>query len=169
MIVYRKRLNLNNDFPSSNALVRNPTGDAVRSLYLTNSLIKVILEHNDYTRLRIINAGTKVFTKQEGGRGMEPSFRVLGEGLPVVLPFIDPVTILDGDIAVLKILITTYYPLCAAFGEPFKSAIEARGTCGSDLWRLWCSEISRAWQPCRTFSSWRVGRCHVWIPLSLLC
>lgn len=126
--VDRKRLNLNDNFPSSNALVRNPTGDAVRSLYLTNSLIKTILEHNDYTRLRIVNAGTKVFTKQEGGRGMEPSFRVLGEGLPVVLPFIDPATILDGDIVVLKTLIGTYYPLCAAFGEPFKSAVEARGT-----------------------------------------
>jgi multisite-specific tRNA:(cytosine-C5)-methyltransferase len=125
--ICRTRLNLNADFPASNVLVRNPEGDAVRSLYLTNRIIKTIVEHNDYTRLRIINCGTKVFTKQDGGRGMEASFRVLGEGLPVVFPYIDPETIMDCDIGILKTLISVYYPLCVAFPEPFKSAVEARG------------------------------------------
>jgi len=121
-----KRLNLNTNFPAWNILVRNPEGDAVRSLYLTNDIIKSIVQHNDYTRLRIINCGTKVFTKQDGGRGNEASFRVLGEGLPVVLPYIDSATIMDGDIGILKTLISVYYPLCGAFPEPFKSAVEAR-------------------------------------------
>jgi multisite-specific tRNA:(cytosine-C5)-methyltransferase len=103
---YRARLNLNVDFPASNVLVRNPEGDAVRSLYLTNGIIKAIVEHNDYTRLRIINCGTKVFTKQDGGSGMDPSFRVLGEGLSVVLPYIHPDTILDSEIGVLKKLLS---------------------------------------------------------------
>ena len=85
------------------------------------------MQHNDYARLRIINSGTKVFTKQEGGRGMDASFRVLGEGLPVVLPYIDPATIMDCDIGILKTLLSVYYPLCGAFPEPFKSAVEARG------------------------------------------
>jgi multisite-specific tRNA:(cytosine-C5)-methyltransferase len=108
-------------------LVRNPEGDAVRSLYLTNSILKTIVEHNDYTRLRIINCGTKVFTKQDGGKGMDSSFRVLGEGLPVVLPYIDPDTIMDCDIGILRTLLSVYYPLCATFPEPFKSTVEARG------------------------------------------
>jgi multisite-specific tRNA:(cytosine-C5)-methyltransferase len=123
----RKQLNLDTHFPASNVLVRNPEGDAVRSLYLTNDVIKAIVQNNDYARLRIINSGTKVFTKQEGGRGIDASFRVLGEGLPVVLPYIDPTTILDGDIEILKTLISVYYPLCGTFPEPFKSVIEARG------------------------------------------
>jgi multisite-specific tRNA:(cytosine-C5)-methyltransferase len=127
----RTRLNLNADFPASKVLVRNPDGDAVRSLYLTNGIIKTIVEHNDYTRLRIINCGTKVFTKQDGGRGMDASFRVLGEGLPVVLPYIRPETIMDCDIGILKTLLSVYYPLCGTFPEPFKTAIEARGKfCG---------------------------------------
>jgi len=57
---------------------------------------------------------------------MEASFRVLGEGLPVVFPYIDPETIMDCDIGILKTLISVYYPLCVAFPEPFKSAVEAR-------------------------------------------
>lgn len=108
-------------------LVRNPEGDAVRSLYLTNGIIKTIVEHNDYARLRIINCGTKVFTKQDGGRGMDASFRVLGEGLPVVLPYIDPESIIECDIGILKTLLSIYYPLCAAFPEPFRSVVEAWG------------------------------------------
>jgi multisite-specific tRNA:(cytosine-C5)-methyltransferase len=94
---------------------------------LTNEIIKTIVEHNDYTRLRIINCGTKVFTKQDGGRGVDASFRVLGEGLPVVLPYIRPETIMDCDIGILKTLLSVYYPLCAAFPEPFKGIIEAWG------------------------------------------
>lgn len=124
----RTRLNLNSSFPASNMLVRNPEGDAVRSLYMTNEIIKAIVEHNDFTRLRIVNCGTKVFTKQDGGRGMESSFRVLGEGLPVVLPYIHPETIMAGNIAILKTLISIYYPLCSAFPEPFKGEVERRGS-----------------------------------------
>lgn len=78
---------------------------------------------------------------------MEPSFRVLGEGLPVVLPYIDPATILVGDIVVLKTLLGTYYPLCSAFAEPFKSAVEARGTCYSGV-RGDCASSDRF---CRTW------------------
>lgn len=65
--------------------------------------------------------------KQEAGRGMDAQFRILGEGLPVVLPYIDPTTIMTADFATLKMLLQAYYPLCASFREPFKSVIEARG------------------------------------------
>lgn len=58
---------------------------------------------------------------------MDPQFRVLGEGLPVILPFVDPISIITGDMAVLKALLKSYYPLCSDFEEPFKSDISARG------------------------------------------
>jgi len=113
-------------FPSSNVLVRNPAGDAVRSFYLTNDLVKSVILNNDYTRMRLMTSGTKVITKQEAGRGLDAQFRVLGEGLPVVLPYIDQGVILDAEFATLKTLLTTYYPLCASFSEPFQTAIESR-------------------------------------------
>jgi len=130
-----ERLNLTPDFPSSNVLVRNPTGEAVRSLYLTNDIIKTIILHNDYSRIRLTSCGTKVFAKQEAGRSADAQFRILGEGLPVVLPYTDPKTIITADISTLKTFMEAYYPLCATFPEPFKSAIEDRAT-GSHLVRF---------------------------------
>ncbi|KAG1737380.1 S-adenosyl-L-methionine-dependent methyltransferase [Suillus lakei] len=129
------QLNLTASFPSSNVLVRNPEGDAVRSFYLTNELVKAVILNNDYTRMRLMTSGTKVITKQEAGRGLEAQFRVLGEGLPVVLPYIDPSVILDAEFATLKTLLMTYYPLCTSFSDPFRSVIENRSP-GSHIVRF---------------------------------
>jgi multisite-specific tRNA:(cytosine-C5)-methyltransferase len=76
--------------------------------------------------MRLMTSGTKVITKQEAGRGLEAQFRVLGEGLPVVLPYIDPSVILDTEFSTLKTLLMTYYPLCVSFSEPFRTVIESR-------------------------------------------
>jgi multisite-specific tRNA:(cytosine-C5)-methyltransferase len=119
-------LNLSGSFPSSNILVRNPDGEAVRSLYLTNDLVKSIVQYNDYSRLRLTACGTKVFAKQEAGKGSEAQYRILGEGLPVILPFLKPNTVVDAPISALKTLVEAYYPLCAAFVEPFRGALESR-------------------------------------------
>lgn len=118
-------------------LVRNPAGDAARSLYLANDLVKAVITHNSYERLRLTAAGTKVFAKQEGGSAkglvdgvtgaVEAQFRVLGEGLPVVLPYVDEMSIIEGDMHTLRTLVEAYYPLCASFEEPFRGVIEARG------------------------------------------
>ncbi len=62
----RARLHISN-FPSLNVLVRNPAGTAARSLYLANDLVKAVITHNSFERLRLTAAGTKVFAKQEGG------------------------------------------------------------------------------------------------------
>lgn len=130
-----KQLNLTTSFPSSNVLVRNPAGEPVRSFYLTNSLVKSVIQANDYTRMRLMASGTKVITKQEAARGMDAQFRVLGEGLPVVLPYITSDVIMCADFGTLKALLQNYYPLCTSFGEPFRSEIEARGP-GSHIVRF---------------------------------
>ncbi|KAI9511664.1 S-adenosyl-L-methionine-dependent methyltransferase [Russula earlei] len=108
------------DFPSSNLLVRNPAGEPTRSLYLTNDI------------------GTKIFMRQESGFGRRdggdgedgaervPRFRVLSEGLPVVLPYIKPETILDADVPALRVLLETYYPLLSSFGEAFRRDVGGR-------------------------------------------
>ncbi|KAI0672424.1 cytosine-5--methyltransferase [Trametes maxima] len=126
----KDNFDLNTDFPSSNMLVRNPVGDTVRSLYMVNDIVKSIVQHNDYARIRLMTAGTKVFGKQEGTEakreGTETHFRVLAEGLPVVLPFIGPKAIVHADFAALKILMEAYYPLTSGFADPFRTMIEAK-------------------------------------------
>jgi multisite-specific tRNA:(cytosine-C5)-methyltransferase len=121
------KLKLTSAFPAHNVLVRNPAGQPARSLYLTNDIVKRVVLYNDYRRLRLTSCGTKVFMKQEGGKGIEAQFRVLGEGLPVVLPFVQQDTIIEGSLKVLETLIRSLYPLINAFEEPFKKVIEDRG------------------------------------------
>ncbi|CCM06140.1 uncharacterized protein FIBRA_08390 [Fibroporia radiculosa] len=124
------KLHLKPDFPASNMLVRNPAGDPVRSLYMTNDIVKHIVMHNDFARMRLMTCGTKVFAKQEGAEakreGAEMQFRVLSEGLPVVLPYIDPQAVLPADVTALKTFMQAYYPLCSSFGDPFRSLIESK-------------------------------------------
>jgi multisite-specific tRNA:(cytosine-C5)-methyltransferase len=123
-------------------LVRNPAGEPARSLYLTNDLVRAVLSANDYKRIRIMTAGTKIFMRQEGGFGRRegevgaedgaekvPRFRLLSEGLPVVLPYIKPEIILDTDIPTLRRLLETYYPLLTAFGEAFQRDVGSRCAC----------------------------------------
>ncbi|KAI0634105.1 cytosine-5--methyltransferase [Trametes polyzona] len=125
-----ENFDLSPDFPASNMLVRNPAGDTVRSLYMVNDIVKSIIQHNDYARIRLMTAGTKVFGKQEGTeakrQGNDTHFRVLAEGLPVVLPFVGPKAVVHADFAALKILMEAYYPLTSGFADPFRSMIEAK-------------------------------------------
>jgi multisite-specific tRNA:(cytosine-C5)-methyltransferase len=138
----RQQFTLAADFPSSNLLVRNPAGEPARSLYLTNDLVRAVLSANDYKRIRIMTAGTKIFMRQESGFGRRefdgedsastervPRFRLLSEGLPVVLPYIKPDTIIDTDIPALHRLLETYYPLLNGFGEGFQRDVGSRRAC----------------------------------------
>ncbi|KAF8634819.1 hypothetical protein AX17_004071 [Amanita inopinata Kibby_2008] len=121
-----ERLHLTTQFPASNILVRNPEGEAARSLYLTNDIVKTIIQNNDYTRIRLTAAGTKVMAKQEAGKGADAQFRVLGEGLPIILPFVDESTIVAGDLPSLRTLLSSNYPLLSTFEEPFKGMVQDR-------------------------------------------
>ncbi|RPD68357.1 S-adenosyl-L-methionine-dependent methyltransferase [Lentinus tigrinus ALCF2SS1-7] len=125
-----ENFDLSSNFPSSNLLVRNPVGDTVRSLYMVNDIVKSVVQHNDYARIRLMTCGTKVFGKQEGTEakreGGETHFRVLSEGLPVVLPYIGPKAIIHADFAALKIFMESYYPLTSGFPESFQSMINAK-------------------------------------------
>ncbi len=120
--------------------MRNPAGEPARSLYLTNDLVRAVLSANDYKRIRIMTAGTKIFMRQESGFGRResggdhaaesvPRFRLLSDGLPVVLPYIKPETIIDTDIPTLHRLLETYYPFLAAFGEAFQRVVGSRREC----------------------------------------
>ncbi|KAK2459717.1 hypothetical protein APHAL10511_008268 [Amanita phalloides] len=121
-----ERLHLTADFPASNILVRNPDGEPARSLYLVNDIVKSIIQNNDYRRMRLTAAGTKVMAKQEAGRGFDAQFRILGEGLPAVLPFIGKSTIITSDLQPLQIFLSTYYPLISSFGPPFREIMQER-------------------------------------------
>jgi multisite-specific tRNA:(cytosine-C5)-methyltransferase len=131
--------------------VRNPEGEPARSLYLTNNLVRAVLSKNDYRRMRVMTAGTKIFTRQEGGFGRAgadggeevvekvPRFRLLSEGLPVVLPYIIPESIIDTDLPALRRLLETYYPLLSGFDEAFQRDLGAKRTFEPAPFFFFCS------------------------------
>jgi hypothetical protein len=130
-------------------------------MYLVNDIVKAVIENNEYARMRLMAAGTKVFAKQDAGKGAEPQFRVLGEGLPVILPYIHLSTIITADLVSLKTLIQTYYPLCSSFPEPFKTTVEARRKQHyRPLIRAHFSTTS-CWKSHRSFPSRGIRRCDV--------
>lgn len=108
--------------------MRNPEGEPARSLYLVNDVVKSVIQNNDYRKMRLTAAGTKVMAKQEAGRGNEAQFRILGEGLPIILPFVDESTIITSDLPPLRTLLTTYYPLISSFEAPFREIMQERRT-----------------------------------------
>ena len=120
-----ERLHIKSAFPSCNVFVRNPEGEAARSLYISNDVVKTIIQHNNYERIRLTSAGTKVFAKQDGGKSGEAQYRFLGESLPVILPYIESKAVIEGDMACLRILLESNYPLCERFSHTFRSTIEA--------------------------------------------
>jgi multisite-specific tRNA:(cytosine-C5)-methyltransferase len=139
-LLSRRQLSLASDFPTSNLLVRNPAGEPARSLYLTNDLVRAIFSANDYKRIRIISAGTKIFMRQEGGFGRSsdagedggekvPRFRLLNEGMQVVLPYVKPETIVDADVPTLRRLLQAYYPLLSAFDDAFRREVGDKRAC----------------------------------------
>ena len=69
--------------------VRSPSGETVRSLYMTNNIVRQIVENNDYTKMRLMTCGTKVLGNQEGAaakrEGVDSQFRILSEGLPCIV------------------------------------------------------------------------------------
>lgn len=146
-----QQLSLASDFPTSNLLVRNPAGEPARSLYLTNDLVRAVLSANDYKRVRIMAAGTKIFMRQEGGFGRSgeagedgvervPRFRLLSDGLPVVLPYVKPESIVDADVPTLRRLLEAYYPLLSAFGDAFRHGVRDKLT-GSHVVRFKAGDV----------------------------
>ena len=105
-------------------------------MYLCNDIVKRVIVANDYTKLRLVAAGTKAFTRQDTGGPagsdddqavMRQQFRILDDAVPVVLPFIPSTAVLSGRLGILKVLLETYYPLILSFDEPFRSLLSSKG------------------------------------------
>ncbi|KLO09985.1 cytosine-5--methyltransferase [Schizopora paradoxa] len=131
-----KRLRLSPDFPSGNIFVRNPVGEPTRSLYLVNDTVKMVMQSTDYTRIRLVSAGVKMFGRSEFAKqaaASDPSqasdelqFRVLSEGMLTVLNYADKSTFIQGDVDALRTLLKSYFPLLSSFSDSFRAHIESR-------------------------------------------
>jgi multisite-specific tRNA:(cytosine-C5)-methyltransferase len=133
------QLNIKDTFPSTRLFVRNQDIKALRSVYLCSPLVKSIMEHNNYTKIRLINCGVKVFIRHGSVEDAIPNFRFAEDGVDVLLNDVDQAKLVTGGIKELRKLLETYYPLCDSFSEPFSSTIKALPF-GSALMRVGSGE-----------------------------
>ena len=109
---------LSPSFSPSNLYVRNETGEAVRSIYYTSNLIKTIVTQNEYTRMRLISAGVKLFARQESpGDDVVCKWRACAEGLELLLPFLGEGKVLSAGLKDLKVLLETHYPMVSPLNQ----------------------------------------------------
>ncbi|KAF9513599.1 hypothetical protein BS47DRAFT_1372487 [Hydnum rufescens UP504] len=134
-------LRVNADFPSTLLFVRNPDGENItpRVIYFSNPLVREIVLHNDFNKLRLINCGVKVFTRQDSTTSGGNTYRFVDDGIESVLPYVPPESILTAGIKELKIMLESYYPLSEAFDEGFREQIKQRAP-GSYLIRFEAGE-----------------------------
>ena len=126
-----KKLHISN-IPCNNVYVRNPKGSVVRSLYLVNDNVKAVIKQSNHTKIRLVSAGVKLFGKSALQPNSEKeeehtTFRVLNEGLPALIPYLNHETLIKGDVKVLRIFLETYYPLCTSFPDDFREQLDKIG------------------------------------------
>ncbi|KAL8758707.1 MAG: hypothetical protein Q9199_001284 [Rusavskia elegans] len=75
---------LNPQFPRDRFMVRNATGNPVKSIYYTSALARDILTTNEATGLKFVHCGVKMFVKQDVQRENTCRWRIQTDGLPVI-------------------------------------------------------------------------------------
>ncbi|KAL8987161.1 MAG: hypothetical protein Q9177_003608, partial [Variospora cf. flavescens] len=80
--------NISSNFPRSRFMVRNATGEPVKSIYYTSSLARDILTTNEGSGLKFVHCGVKMFVKQDVQKENTCKWRIQTDGLPVVEPWV---------------------------------------------------------------------------------
>ena len=69
-------------------LVRNSTGEAIRTIYFTSPLVRSLLTSNSYNRMRLISCGVKIFMRQDATRDVAGVVERIGpQRWRLVLPY----------------------------------------------------------------------------------
>ena len=125
---------LDPSFPTSNLFVRNGDGKALRSIYLTTSNIRDIINRNDYARMRLVSCGVKIFARQDAGNTgiYRCRWRVLQDGLSIMNAYIGSRRRIKTTLKALRGMLADQYPPIESFEEyQFKEDIKAleNGSC----------------------------------------
>lgn len=95
-------------FPRDSALVRNATGEALRTIYYVSPIIKEILTMTEQ-KLKIIHAGIKLFVSQRNDSGNCP-WRVQNESLHTLQPFLGEARRVSCNLKLLEHLFQEAFP-----------------------------------------------------------
>jgi multisite-specific tRNA:(cytosine-C5)-methyltransferase len=96
------------EFPRESTLVRNATGEPIRTIYYVSPILRQILSIEEQ-KLKIIHAGTKLFVSQRNDTGNCP-WRVQNETLHTIRPFLGQKRQLTCNLKLLEILFQEAFP-----------------------------------------------------------
>ncbi|WRT64898.1 uncharacterized protein IL334_001837 [Kwoniella shivajii] len=124
-----ERFKFKDTFPRDNLMVRNEYGDPLRTIYMTNDIVKEIIQNNDYTRIRVVSAGVKCFARQDSSQRTEIrcKWRTPIDGILEVLPHVGEDIVISATIRELRTLLEDHYPALEKFAEgPWKTLMTER-------------------------------------------
>ncbi|KAI8453283.1 S-adenosyl-L-methionine-dependent methyltransferase [Phakopsora pachyrhizi] len=108
---------ISSEFPTDNLLVRNPEGVPNRTIYLTSSIVRRVIENNLHDRLRLVCCGVKMFGRQDQYKNLPISeqnrckWRLISDGIEFLKRFIGTKRLVTCGLDGLKQLIKEQYPL----------------------------------------------------------
>ncbi|CAN3360030.1 multisite-specific tRNA:(cytosine-C(5))-methyltransferase [Diutina catenulata] len=102
-------------FPRDCCLVRNATGEALRSIYYVAPVVRRILESPE-RKLKLVNAGIKIFVSQRNDSG-RCAWRVQNEALHTIRRHIGPGRQVECGLPLLKQLFQEAFPKLEAIKE----------------------------------------------------
>ncbi|XP_071490543.1 RNA cytosine-C(5)-methyltransferase NSUN2-like [Diadema antillarum] len=110
-------------FPMTQVLTRCHVGKK-RNLYLTNRLIKSILQHNE-ERLKVINSGVKILSRSSSD-DVPCDFRLTQDGINILYPYVKrrKLTVKREDIVTL---FSEENPFTKNFSEGIKETLDTMG------------------------------------------
>ena len=120
---------LSNDFPSDSLFVRNQSGEALRSIYVTSPTVKSVIDNNSYTKMRLVSCGVKLFARQDSSKDgtYACKWRILQDGMNVISNYMGPRRKTTASLKTLRKLVETQYPGTDKFEDDaeFSEAVKA--------------------------------------------
>jgi multisite-specific tRNA:(cytosine-C5)-methyltransferase len=104
--------NVHPSFPRERFLVRNPSGDPVKGIYYSSTLVRDILTANEGRGFKFVHAGVKMFQKQDVQK--QPgvcAWRIQTEGLPILEGWVGEERVVHlWRRSTLRLLLTEMFP-----------------------------------------------------------
>ena len=118
------------EFPSHLFLVRSENAKN-RTLYFVSLSVRSLLTSPDASRLRVINTGLRVLTKQDVPEEVKCSYRLHSEGVAVIAPWMEgEERVVRGEMEDLEVLLSEQTPRFEKFRDEMKEKLLAIGERG---------------------------------------
>ncbi|CCE86434.1 Piso0_004923 [Millerozyma farinosa CBS 7064] len=106
---------ISEEFPRDCTLVRNATGEPLRTIYYTAPIVKQFLTIEEQ-KLRVVHAGIKLFAAQRNDTGGCP-WRVQNESLQSLRPYLGPKRQVSCNLKLLEFLFQEAFPKIESIKE----------------------------------------------------